>query len=147
MFELKHVTKTFGNEVALSNVSLTVTGGMNYIIGASESGKSTLLRILSAMDTQYEGEALYHGKSLKTFTADEKAQLYATELGFIVQGFHLIEEFSVREIILVPAFLKTENCEKRLRTLLRKLGLEKIENQKVSTLSGGQKQRVALQEN
>ena len=50
MFELKNITKTFGGEVALKNVSLSITGGMNYIIGASGSGKTTLLRILSSMD-------------------------------------------------------------------------------------------------
>ena len=55
MFELKNITKTFGDEVALKNVSLSITGGMNYIIGASGSGKTTLLRILSSMDRQYEG--------------------------------------------------------------------------------------------
>lgn len=50
MFELKNITKTFGDEVALKNVSLSITGGMNYIIGASGSGKTTLLRIFSSID-------------------------------------------------------------------------------------------------
>ena len=59
MFELKNITKTFGGEVALKNVSLSISGGMNYIIGASGSGKTTLLRILSSMDRQYEGCLLY----------------------------------------------------------------------------------------
>lgn len=65
MFELKNITKTFGDEVALKNVSLSITGGMNYIIGTSGSGKTTLLRILSSMDRQYEGEAFYCGRNLK----------------------------------------------------------------------------------
>lgn len=144
MFELKNITKTFGNEVALQDVSLSITGGMNYIVGASGSGKTTLLRILSAMDTQYEGEAFYHGRNLKKLTDQERAKLYATELGFIAQGFHLIDELTVRENILVPAYLKSEDQERRLNTLLKKLKIEKMTNQKVSTLSGGQKQRVAI---
>lgn len=144
MFELKNITKTFRNEVALQDVSLSITGGMNYIIGASGSGKTTLLRILSAMDTQYEGEAFYHGRNLKKLTVQERAQLYATELGFIAQGFHLIDELTVRENILVPAYLKTEDQQRHLNTLLKKLKIEKLANQKVSTLSGGQKQRVAI---
>lgn len=144
MFELKNITKTFGNEVALQNVSLSITGGMNYIVGASGSGKTTLLRILSAMDTQYEGEALYHGRNLKRMTDHDRAQLYATELGFIAQGFHLIDELTVRENILVPAYLKPEDQERRLNSLLKKLKIEKLAAQKVSTLSGGQKQRVAI---
>lgn len=144
MFELKNITKTFGNETALRDVSLSISGGMNYIIGASGSGKTTLLRILSAMDTQYEGEALYHGRDLKKLTGRERAQLYASELGFIAQGFHLIEELTVRENILVPAYLKPEDQERRLNSLLKKLKIEKLAAQKVSTLSGGQKQRVAI---
>lgn len=144
MFELKNITKTFGDEVALKNVSLSITGGMNYIIGASGSGKTTLLRILSSMDRQYEGEAFYCGRNLKELSDQDRSQFYATELGFIAQGFHLIDELTVRENILVPTYLSRNDSEKRLSMLLKKLGIEKLADQKVRTLSGGQKQRVAI---
>lgn len=144
MFELKNITKTFGGEVALKNVSLSISGGMNYIIGASGSGKTTLLRILSSMDRQYEGEAFYCGRNLKELSDQDRSQFYATELGFIAQGFHLIDELTVRENILVPTYLSRNDSEKRLSMLLKKLGIEKLADQKVHTLSGGQKQRVAI---
>lgn len=144
MFELKNITKTFGGEVALKNVSLSISGGMNYIIGASGSGKTTLLRILSSMDRQYEGEAFYCGRNLKELSDQDRSQFYATELGFIAQGFHLIDELTVRENILVPTYLSRNDSEKRLSMLLKKLGIEKLADQKVRTLSGGQKQRVAI---
>lgn len=144
MFELKNITKTFGGEVALKNVSLSITGGMNYIIGASGSGKTTLLRILSSMDRQYEGEAFYCGRNLKELSDQDRSQFYATELGFIAQGFHLIDELTVRENILVPTYLSRNDSEKRLSMLLKKLGIEKLADQKARTLSGGQKQRVAI---
>lgn len=144
MFELKNITKTFGDEVALKKVSLSITGGMNYIIGASGSGKTTLLRILSSMDRQYEGEAIYCGRNLKELSDQDRSQFYATELGFIAQGFHLIDELTVRENILVPTYLSRNDSEKRLSMLLKKLGIEKLADQKVRTLSGGQKQRVAI---
>lgn len=144
MFELKNITKTFGDEVALKNVSLSITGGMNYIIGASGSGKTTLLRILSSMDRQYEGEAFYCGRNLKELSDQDRSQFYATELGFIAQGFHLIDELTVRENILVPTYLSRNDSEKRLSMLLKKLGIEKLADQKARTLSGGQKQRVAI---
>lgn len=144
MFELKNITKTFGDEVALKNVSLSISGGMNYIIGASGSGKTTLLRILSSMDRQYEGEAFYCGRNLKELSDQDRSQFYATELGFIAQGFHLIDELTVRENILVPTYLSRNDSEKRLSMLLKKLGIEKLADQKVRTLSGGQKQRVAI---
>lgn len=144
MFELKNITKVFEKETALRDVSLSITGGMNYITGASGSGKSTLLRILSAMDTQYEGEAFYRSRNLKELTHQERAQLYATELGFIAQDFHLIDELTVRENILVPAYLNSNDSEKRLNMILKKLRIEKLADQKVRSLSGGQKQRVAI---
>ena len=144
MFELKNITKTFGGEVALKNVSLSISGGMNYIIGASGSGKTTLLRILSSMDRQYEGEAFYCGRNLKELSDQDRSQFYATELGFIAQGFHLIDELTVRENILVPTYLSRNDSEKPLSMLLKKLGIEKLADQKVRTLSGGQKQRVAI---
>ena len=144
MFELKNITKTFGGEVALKNVSLSISGGMNYIIGASGSGKTTLLRILSSMDRQYEGESFYCGRNLKELSDQDRSQFYATELGFIAQGFHLIDELTVRENILVPTYLSRNDSEKRLSMLLKKLGIEKLADQKVRTLSGGQKQRVAI---
>ena len=144
MFELKNITKTFGAEVALKNVSLSITGGMNYIIGASGSGKTTLLRILSSMDRQYEGEAFYCGRNLKELSDQDRAQFYATELGFIAQGFHLIDELTVRENILVPTYLSRNDSERRLSMILKKLGIEKLADQKVRTLSGGQKQRLSI---
>lgn len=144
MFELNHVSRTFGSEAALREVSLTIRGGLNYILGPSGSGKTTLLRILSAMDPGYEGSVQYQGRELKSLTAEERAQLYGAEFGFIAQDFHLIGALSVRENILVPAYLQNEQPEKRLNSLMKKLGIEKLADQKVSTLSGGQKQRVAI---
>lgn len=144
MFELNRITKEYASETALRNVSLSITGGMNYIIGASGSGKTTLLRILSAMDTHYDGEAAYRGRDLKSLKPQERAQLYAREIGFIAQGFHLIDELTVRENILIPAYLDQTDRTKRMEQLLKKLKIEKLADQKVRTLSGGQKQRVAI---
>ncbi len=144
MFELKNITKVFEHETALRDVSLSITGGMNYIIGASGSGKTTILRILSAMDMQYEGEAFYYGRNLKELTDQERSQLYAAEFGFITQGFQLIDEQTVRENILIPAYRNRNGSEKHLNMLLKKLKIENLADQKVRTLSGGQKQRVAI---
>ena len=82
MFELKNITRIFGGEAALRDVSLSIVGGMNYIIGASGSGKTTLLRILAGVDTQYDGKALYKGRELRTLTDGERAQLYSPRFSF-----------------------------------------------------------------
>lgn len=59
-------------------------------------------------------------------------------------GLHLIDELTVRENILVPAYLNSNDNEKRLNMILKKLRIEKLADQKVRSLSGGQKQRVAI---
>lgn len=144
MFELKNITKMYGDNVALSVVSLSIKEGMNYIIGASGSGKTTLLNIIAAMDTEYEGTIMYRGQNLKKLSENEKNQFYSTEFGFIAQSFYLIDELSVKENILIPIYLNGGLDENRLNSIMEKLNIKKIEKQKVSTLSGGQKQRVAI---
>lgn len=144
MFEIKNVTKVFGGETALSRVSFEIKGGMNFIIGASGSGKTTLLRILSGMDKNYEGDVFYNGKSVKALSDKEKTRYYGSEFGFISQNFNLIEELSVKENIMLPCYLNDENNKKQLHTILKKLKIESLADQKSNTLSGGQKQRVAI---
>ena len=144
MFRIKNITKTYGDLKVLSNITLEINGGMNFIIGTSGSGKTTLLRILSGMDHDFDGDVLYHGKSIKNLSNKEKAYYYGREFGFISQNFNLIEDLTVQENILIPTYLDNKVDTKQLNSLLRKLKIDKIANQKIKTLSGGQKQRVAI---
>ena len=144
MFEIKNVTRKFGNELVLDNISMTIKGGMNFIIGASGSGKTTLLRSISGMDSEFEGYVAYNGMDIKKLSEGEKINLYGNTFGFISQNFNLIEGLTVLENVMLPLQLSGENDEKAAMQILKSLGIKTLAKQKVKKLSGGQKQRVAI---
>lgn len=144
MFKIKNISRKYGDEFALQNVSLEITGGMNFIIGPSGSGKSTLLKILSGMDKGYTGEAYYNDTNIRTLKEGERAKLYASQFGFISQNFNLIDNMTVLENVMLPIYLQEKNNKEHAIKILKQLKIDKFTNQKVATLSGGQKQRVAI---
>lgn len=144
MFEIKNLSKQYGMEFALQNVTMNIGKGMNFVIGASGSGKTTLLKILCGMERGFEGSVTYLGREINTFTKKEDSVLYNSEFGFVWQDFHLLEEATVLENILLPSYLKDENLPNTAERILKQMKLEAIKNQKVRYLSGGQKQRVAI---
>lgn len=144
MFEVKNLSKQYGTEFALQAVSLSIDKGMNFIVGSSGSGKTTLLKILCGMEEGFDGSVAYCGKDISTFSAKEKSVLYNSVFGFVWQDFHLLEEATVLENILLPTFLKDEKAQGVADSILKQMKLEDKRNQKVKYLSGGQKQRVAI---
>ena len=142
MFVINHLTKQYGTEFALQDVTMCLGKGMHFIVGASGSGKTTLLKILSGMEGDFEGEVSYNGKPMGEFSAKEKSGLYHGEFGFVWQDFHLLEEATVLQNVLLPAGLA--GGEKSAQSVLRQMKLEDLQHQKVKNLSGGQKQRVAI---
>lgn len=144
MFEIRNVSRKFNTEYALRNVSLTINGGMNFIVGASGSGKTTLLRILSGMDKDFDGEAFYNGKSLKELSGNDKCEYYATKFGFISQNFNLIDKLTVLDNLMIPTYLGNGIDKDKVFETLKSLGIDSFAKQKVKKLSGGEKQRVAI---
>lgn len=143
MFEIKNVSKQYGSEFALQNISLTIGRGMNFIIGASGSGKTTLLKILSGMEKAFDGDVLYCGQSVKKMSDNEKSYFYNHIFGFVWQDFHLLEERTVLENIMLPGYLN-DSSEQFAVKLMKSLKIHDLSDQKVKFLSGGQKQRVAI---
>lgn len=144
MFEIKNLSKRYGDEFALQNVTFDIEKGMNFIVGASGSGKTTLLKIISGMELDFEGSVTYLGKDIRSFTDKEKSALYNNTFGFVWQDFHLIEEATVIDNILLPTHLTDKKDKKSAHLILKQMKLEDIAKQKVRFLSGGQKQRVAI---
>lgn len=143
MFEIKNVSKQYNGEFALKNISLTIGKGMNFIVGASGSGKTTLLKILNGMEHDFDGEVFFCGKNIKALSDSEKGYFYNHIFGFVWQDFHLMEERTVYENIMMPCYLnstETRSAEK----ILKAMKIHDIGNKKVKLLSGGQKQRVAI---
>jgi len=144
MFEIKNVSRVFGQEYALKNISLEIKGGINFIIGASGSGKTTLLKILSGLDQDFTGEAYYRQQSLKTLSAEEKSEYYNKKIGIVWQEFNLIDDLSVFDNIKMPLYLNDAMSDELVMYTMKQLKINELANQKVRNLSGGQKQRVAI---
>lgn len=144
MFQLTNVSRYYGNEAAVKNISMRIEAGMNFIIGPSGSGKTTLLRILGGMETTLEGDALYCGQPLKTMSAEERSNFWSNEIGFIWQDFNLLDDRTVLENVLLPQYLKQGMDEKKVFRILKELKISELAHQKAGKLSGGQKQRVAI---
>lgn len=144
MFVIETVSKQYGPEYALHHVSMTIGKGMNFLVGASGSGKTTLLKLMSGMEGDFEGEISYRGKSIRDVSPQEKSGLYHAVFGFVWQDFHLLEEATVLENVLLPGHLQEGTDKAKGERLLRQLNLEDLAGQKVKYLSGGQKQRVAI---
>lgn len=132
LLEIKHLKKSFGDNVVLKDISLEVNKGeVLSIIGPSGSGKSTLLRCITKLDTQDSGEINFDG----TF-------------GLVFQNFNLFPHHSVMKNI-TNAPLKVQKRDKtevfnHARDLLKKMGLEDKEDAYPCELSGGQQQRVSI---
>lgn len=147
MLVLKNISRNFNNVKVLKDLNIELKGGLNFIVGPSGSGKSTLLKIISGMDKGYEGQVFYKGSTLKDFNEKELNTYYYNTVGFIWQDFQLINHLSAFDnvkVVLELSNLSNEEKDKKVSTILKRLGIENLANKNVSKLSGGQKQRVAI---
>lgn len=143
MFEIKNVSKQYHGEFALQNITLTIGKGMHFIVGASGSGKTTLLKIISGMEHDFDGEVFYCQKNIKGLSDSDKGYFYNHIFGFVWQDFHLLEERTVLENIMLPCYLNGAS-EQSAEKVLKMMKIEDLADKRVRLLSGGQKQRVAI---
>lgn len=131
---------------ALDGVNLTVKEGeFVAITGKSESGKSTLLHMLGALDVPTSGEVYIDGKSLASMTREEQAVFRRRKVGVVFQSYNLIPDLSVYENIVLPIELDGGYVDKAyIEELLRQLKIEDKRDALPGTLSGGQQQRTAI---
>ncbi|MBQ0027778.1 MAG: ABC transporter ATP-binding protein [Lachnospiraceae bacterium] len=152
MMKLTGIYKIYNpgeNEVrALDNVDLTIDKGeFVAIIGQSGSGKSTLMNILGCLDVPSRGEYILDGHDVSTLTDDEQSDIRNKEIGFIFQGFNLIQNLTALKNVELPLIYRGVNQTERLelsRKALEKVGLAHREDHKPTEMSGGQQQRVAI---
>lgn len=131
---------------ALQDVNLTVANGeMISIVGTSGSGKSTLLHLLGALDTPTEGKVWIAGKDLSVQKDGELSVIRRDYVGFVFQKFHLMNELTVKENIVLPMLLAGKTVdEDYIEGLVEILGLKDHQEHLPTELSGGQQQRVAI---
>jgi putative ABC transport system ATP-binding protein len=153
LIELKDLYKIYaqGEEPvhALDGVSTSIDEGeFVAIMGASGSGKSTMLNILGCLDTPTSGSYLLDGIEVARRTRRELAQIRNRKLGFVFQNFNLLPRTSAVEQVELPDLymgrLSRSARRRRALELLDRVGLGGRATHKPSELSGGQQQRVAI---
>ena len=137
------------NEVwALDHVSVQIhEKEFVAIIGQSGSGKSTLMNMLGCLDVPTSGTYMLHGQDVSYMSDDELSDIRNKEIGFIFQGFNLIQNLTALENVELPLIYRGVAKKERLelsKEALRKVGLENRMDHKPSEMSGGQQQRVAI---
>jgi len=152
LVEIRDICKVYNpgeNEVrALDHVSLEIdTNEFVAIIGQSGSGKSTLMNMLGCLDVPTSGTYILHGQDVSRLSDDELSDIRNREIGFIFQGFNLIQNLTAMENVELPLIYrgvgKRERDELSERAL-KKVGLAHRMNHKPAEMSGGQQQRVAI---
>jgi putative ABC transport system ATP-binding protein len=133
---------------ALNGVDLKVDAGEYCaIMGASGSGKSTMMNIIGCLDRPSFGEYYLDGVAVATMEDDALATIRNQKLGFVFQQFHLLAQLTAVENVMLPmvyAGVKKEERRDRAVEALTKVGLAQRLNNKPNQLSGGQQQRVAI---
>ena len=144
---LENVTKSFGDHEVLKGVNVEIRRGeVVSVIGASGSGKSTMLRCINLLETPDGGDIKFNGASV--FSADTDIPKYRTKVGMVFQSFNLFENMNVLKNCVIGQIkvLKRskEEAEKVALKYLDTVGMGAFVNARPSQLSGGQKQRVAI---
>ena len=147
ILEIRHLGKSFGTQEVLRDIDFTVKkGDVISIIGASGSGKATLLRCGNLLETPSSGQILYHGTDVAGRGVN--APEYRSHVGMVFQSFNLFNNMSVLKHCMVGQMkvLKRSKEEARQQALkyLEKVGMAPYINAKPRQISGGQKQRVAI---
>lgn len=152
MIKLEHIFKIYQlgeNKVyALNDVSLHVAEHeFLSIIGPSGSGKSTLMNMLGCLDVPTSGKYILDGEDVSKKNDDELAYIRNNKIGFVFQGFNLIQKLTAIENVELPLiYLNVPARERRERAkkALESVGLGERIHHTPTELSGGQQQRVAI---
>lgn len=144
------VRKVYGSKenlvTALDGIDLFVEKGeFVAIVGASGSGKSTMLHILGSVDKPTAGKVLVDGEDISKLNPTKSAIFRRRKVGLVYQFYNLIPTLTVRKNILMPLLLdKRKVNEEYFEQVVNQLGIEDKLEMIPSQLSGGQQQRVAI---
>jgi putative ABC transport system ATP-binding protein len=152
LIELRNVTKVYGEGHAavhaLDHIDLRIRRGeFVAMMGPSGSGKSTCLNILGCLDSPTGGSYRFDDVQVENLSLDQRAALRRNFLGFIFQGFNLLNRTSALENVELPLIYRRLPARKRRELALKALddvGLSEWADHTPGELSGGQQQRVAI---
>ena len=133
---------------ALDGVSLQIDKGeFVAIVGQSGSGKSTLMNVLGCLDIPTYGEYYLEGTDVTALSDKQLAHIRNKEIGFIFQGYNLIQELDALENVTLPLIYRGVSIfdrEDLAMEALAKVGMDSRAHHRPSEMSGGQQQRVAI---
>ena len=131
---------------ALNGVSLKIDQGeFIAIIGASGSGKSTMMNILGCLDVPTSGQSIIDDQNVEEMSGDQLAEIRKNKIGFVFQTFNLLSRQTALSNVLLPLMYSNEkNRKSKSQAALEKVGLGDRIHHKPTQLSGGQQQRVAI---
>jgi sulfate transport system ATP-binding protein len=142
MITVEHVTKRFGDFVALDDVSLEVAdGALTALLGPSGSGKSTLLRVIAGLEQPDTGEVVITGQRATHLPARKR------DIGFVFQHYAAFKHMTVHDNVAFGLTIRKRDkaeTKRRVDELLELVGLNGYQQRYPSQLSGGQRQRMAL---
>ncbi len=152
MIELRNVSKFYYSKgmitSGISKVNLSFDLGEFVVItGESGGGKSTLLNVISGLDSYEEGEMYINGQETSHYLAADFEEYRKKYIGNIFQNFNLVNSYTVYqniELILRINGYRKEEIERRVDEIIDRVGLTAFRKTKVSKLSGGQRQRVSI---
>jgi putative ABC transport system ATP-binding protein len=152
LIELQGVTRVYGTGgaavSALQGIDLTIAQGeFVAVMGPSGSGKSTAMNILGCLDTPTGGTYRFKGVDVGVLTRNQRALLRRHYLGFVFQGFNLLNRTSALENVELPLLYRGDSIgirRSQARKALAAVGLTGREHHTPGELSGGQQQRVAI---
>src|SRR5215471_3311130 len=147
VLEMIDVVKYYGDTPVLKGISFKVfRGETKIIIGASGSGKSTILKLIMALDEPEEGKIFVDGQEITGLSETDLVEV-RQKIGMVFQESALFDSLTVRENVAFRLYeigTEEDEIDRRVRENLRFVGLEEAIDKAPSELSGGMKRRVAL---
>lgn len=152
IIKLEHIYKIYGTGdaevVALDNVNLEICAGEYCaIMGASGSGKSTVMNVIGCLDRPTSGSYYLDSQDVAHLSEADLAKTRNLKIGFVFQQYHLLSQLSAMENVMLPmAYAGVNGSERRDRAAeaLKRVGMGHRLNNKPNEMSGGQQQRVAI---
>lgn len=151
VIELRNINKIFGNKISrvhvLKNINFSAENNQfNLVLGPSGSGKSTFLTIAGGLQKPTSGQVNIEGQPIEGLSSKDRDTLRLNKIAFILQSYNLLPYLTVKEqFVLVDKVKKKGNLDSSsLDSLLKKLGIEELQEKYPGELSGGQNQRAAI---
>lgn len=148
IIEAHDIHKSFGQLEVLKGIDFSADKAETVsIMGASGTGKSTLLQILGTLSTPDSGSLMIDGEDVLKLRSDALASFRGRKIGFVFQAHHLLPEFTALENVMIPALIAgtaASTAKAEALRLLGSLGLKDRASHKPAELSGGEQQRTAI---